>query len=289
MTDNLDSDEISLLDLLVTMAESWRLLVFGPLVAGLIGLAVAFGLPATYHSEAKLLLPNQVYFTDVAITIAGSDDFLLAVGQQAGLVGSVGDQQAAASVRGRLTMQVDRKSSVLTVRAVGPTPDKARGLAQVAVEELLRRSVPTGAHRQAIEREIAGARRSIKGYQVAQAVLSRQGAKALPGDTTEAFVSALASLQVNNEANQNRVTRLEAALGGLGQESVIAKPNLPSQRTSPKRSRIAVLSVLAAGFVLLLWVFVRQAWRNAANQPGTADKIKALRAAFSSRSSSRPR
>jgi uncharacterized protein involved in exopolysaccharide biosynthesis len=291
MTNDLDSDEISLLDLLVTMAQSWRLLVFGPLVAGLIGLGVAFGLPVTYQAEAKLLLPEdagdaQSFTADVAMAVAGSDNFLLAVSQHAGLVGSAGDQEAIASMRQRLTTQVERKR-LLVVRAVGPTPDKARALAQVAVEDLLRRSVPSGAHRQQIEIEIANARRSIQGYQAAQAAVSRWMVKPLPGDTTEAFVSAAVSLQAHTEAIENRIARLQKQLLGVGQDSVINKPNLPSQRTSPKRSRIAVLSALAAGFALLLWVFVRQAWRNAANQPETADKVKAVRAAFSARSPNR--
>jgi hypothetical protein len=289
MTDDLDSDEISLLDLLVTMAESWRLLVFGPLVAGLIGLGVAFGLPPTYHAEAKLLLPEEQPFTrDVAMAVADSDDFLLAVGQQAGLVGLAGAQQAVASMRQRLTTQADRKSRLLVFRAAGPTPEKAQALGQVAVGELLRRSVPSGAYRQQIEREIANARQSIEAYLATQVVISRRGDTPLPGDTTEAFVAAMVSLQTNNEATENRLARLQVALRGVGQGAVINEPNLPSQRTSPNSIQITVLSGLAAGFALLLWVFVRQAWRNAANQPETADKIRALRAAFSTRSASRP-
>jgi hypothetical protein len=222
------------------------------------------------------------------MALASSDDFLLAVGQQAGLVGSAGAQQAVASMRQRLTTQADRKSPLLVLRAAGAMPDKARALAQVAIEELLRRSVPSGAYHQQIEREIANARRSIQGYQVAQAVISRRGDTPLPGDTTEAFVTALVSLQTNNEATENRIARLQVELRGVGQDAVINKPSLPSQRTSPKRRQIAVLSALAAGFALPLWVFVRQAWRNAANKPETANKVKALRAAFSARSASRP-
>lgn len=35
-------DEISLLDILVTLAESWKLLVFGPLVVGVLAGGLSF-------------------------------------------------------------------------------------------------------------------------------------------------------------------------------------------------------------------------------------------------------
>ena len=38
-------DEISLLDILVILAESWKLLVFGPLLAGVLASALSFHSP----------------------------------------------------------------------------------------------------------------------------------------------------------------------------------------------------------------------------------------------------
>ena len=39
---------------------------------------------------------------------------------------------------------------------------------------------------------------------------------------------------------------------------------------------MAVLTTLATGFVLLLFVFVRQAWRNGLKDEATAQKLKQL-------------
>lgn len=50
-------DEISLLDLLVTVSENIKLLILGPLAAGLCALGVSFTLPATYESVA--ILPSE--------------------------------------------------------------------------------------------------------------------------------------------------------------------------------------------------------------------------------------
>jgi uncharacterized protein involved in exopolysaccharide biosynthesis len=51
----------------------------------------------------------------------------------------------------------------------------------------------------------------------------------------------------------------------------------PERKSKPKKALIAVIATLAAGFALLLWVFVRQAMRNASNNPESASKLVALR------------
>ncbi len=52
-------DEISLLDLLLVVAENARLLVFGPLLAGLAALGIAFVIPPTYTATTRILPPQQ--------------------------------------------------------------------------------------------------------------------------------------------------------------------------------------------------------------------------------------
>ena len=47
-------DEISLLDLLQTIVDNLRLLVIGPLVAGLLAYGVSLVIPKTYESTAIL-------------------------------------------------------------------------------------------------------------------------------------------------------------------------------------------------------------------------------------------
>jgi uncharacterized protein involved in exopolysaccharide biosynthesis len=50
----------------------------------------------------------------------------------------------------------------------------------------------------------------------------------------------------------------------------------PERKSKPKKALIAVVSTLAAGFALLLFVFARQAWRSAGQSPETADKLARL-------------
>jgi len=52
-------DEISLLDILVILAESWKLLVFGPLIVGVLAGALSFLWPKTFESVAIVRLTEQ--------------------------------------------------------------------------------------------------------------------------------------------------------------------------------------------------------------------------------------
>jgi len=54
----------------------------------------------------------------------------------------------------------------------------------------------------------------------------------------------------------------------------------PELKAKPKKALIAMLSTLATGFALLLFVFIRQATRNANNSPETAEKLDQLRQAW---------
>ena len=54
-----EDDEISLLDLLQVVADNLRLLVLGPLVAGLIALAITFAIPPTFTATTKFMPPQQ--------------------------------------------------------------------------------------------------------------------------------------------------------------------------------------------------------------------------------------
>ncbi len=55
----------------------------------------------------------------------------------------------------------------------------------------------------------------------------------------------------------------------------------PDRKSKPKKALIAIIATLATGFALLLWVFVRQALRNAGRNPEAALKMFALRESFS--------
>jgi uncharacterized protein involved in exopolysaccharide biosynthesis len=54
-----DVGDDGLLDLLLVVAETARLLIFGPLVAGLAALGIAFVIPPTFTATTRILPPQQ--------------------------------------------------------------------------------------------------------------------------------------------------------------------------------------------------------------------------------------
>ena len=57
MINNESESDSSMLDLLAVVADNLKLLIFGPLLAGLVAFGVTFLMPQTYTSEAILALP----------------------------------------------------------------------------------------------------------------------------------------------------------------------------------------------------------------------------------------
>lgn len=54
----------------------------------------------------------------------------------------------------------------------------------------------------------------------------------------------------------------------------------PERKSKPKKAQIAIIATLAAGFALLLFVFIRQALRNASQDGESAQKMAALKASW---------
>jgi uncharacterized protein involved in exopolysaccharide biosynthesis len=71
----------------------------------------------------------------------------------------------------------------------------------------------------------------------------------------------------------------ESREGAVIQVVDVALP--PERKSKPKKALIAVLATMASGFALLLFVFVRQAVRNAKAQPETAAKLAVIQKALS--------
>jgi uncharacterized protein involved in exopolysaccharide biosynthesis len=80
-------------------------------------------------------------------------------------------------------------------------------------------------------------------------------------------------------AKQYEVARVdEAREGAVIQVLDAAQP--PERKSKPKKALIAIIATLASGFALLLFVFVRQALRNAGGDEETAGKMAQLKASW---------
>ncbi len=77
-------------------------------------------------------------------------------------------------------------------------------------------------------------------------------------------------------AKQYELARVdESREGATIQVLDVAQP--PERKSKPKKAVIAMVATLATGLALLLWVFARQAMRNASTSPETSEKLQALK------------
>src|SRR6185369_3694108 len=80
-------------------------------------------------------------------------------------------------------------------------------------------------------------------------------------------------------AKQYEIARVdESREGAVIQVLDVAKP--PERKSKPKKAIVAATTALATGFLLLLWIFVRNAVRNASADHESAKKLDRLRRSF---------
>ena len=80
-------------------------------------------------------------------------------------------------------------------------------------------------------------------------------------------------------AKQYEIARVdESREGAMVQVIDVAVP--PERKSKPQKVKLAAISALATGFALLLFIFIRQALRGAAQTPELAEKLGRLRQAL---------
>jgi len=373
-----DDDEISLLDLLQVIADNLRLLILGPLAAGLLALAITFAIPPTFTASTSFMPPQQQQ--------SGAAAMLSSLGALGGLAGAASglknpaDQYVAfMKSRSVLDAMVDRfkltdryeskfredarktletgsviaggKDGLISVDVDDKDPQFAAHLANAYVEELgklLNRLAVTEAQQRRLffEKQLTAAKDNlVKSEQALKASgVNSSALKASPTAAVEGLARLKAGITVQEvklasmrgyltetapdfkqaqtelAAMRVQMARAEseepAATGNKGADSdyiskyreykyhetlfelfakqyemarvdesregaviqVVDAAQAPEKKSKPKKAMIALMTTLATGFALLLFIFIRQAWRNAATNPETAAKLAALRA-----------
>ena len=271
-------DEISLLDLLLTVSQNIKLLILGPLAAGLCALGVSFALPATYESVA--ILPSDISSTlrlaSVLDPVVVSQD--LAKGKSV--------EQARLALDARIKTAVGKQDKLMTLTVTGDTPGQAQATAKALLSQSFEQLRPRGSNKTRVERQLAQARERLEDAQKASnglLALLERGYKAdtaaLRAAGTE-LPRGYADLLTFVTTSQAAVFSLEQQLEGITNEQLLQAPSLPEKPVSQKKAMVATLAALGTGFVLLLWVFVRSGLRAAGADPQSAAKLAAIRRAL---------
>jgi uncharacterized protein involved in exopolysaccharide biosynthesis len=266
---------VSVLDLLLVLAENIKLLVVGPLAMGVIALLAGFALPQSFTSQAILMsAPAQ------AASMMTSPLVLDPVIKILNFADGSSIEAARAKLAGQIKA-VMGKDALLRLEVTAKTPAEAQKNANLIIDAYLKSTAPGELDRADLEKRLTYAKTSLESVRKLIERITSDGTGILNKPITlgEAGTSvvALGELQAHY---LGEVLSIPRTLQGLSRDAVIQPPTLPTEAVAPKKSLIAILAALASGFVLLLWVFVRKAWANTQNDPVVAVKQARVRAAL---------
>jgi len=281
-----EESEISLLDLLLVVAENIKLLILGPLAVGFVALGFGYMLPQSFVSQAILALPTATATATATPAPAQAAAMMVSPLVLDPIIETyqLGEGKPIQIARDSLAKQVKAvvgKDGLLRLDVTDHSPAQAQTLANAVIDGWLRSTVPGERERQDLEKRLEFAQNGLKSVTSLVDRLAVDGADSLAKPLTRGEAGtglvAVGELQARYLAD---VLAIPRTLQGLSRDVVKQPPTLPTEPVAPKKSLIAVMAALAAGFALLLFVFMRQAWKNAAADPEAAAKQNQLRLAF---------
>jgi regulator of replication initiation timing len=259
------------------LAESWKLLVFGPLIAGVLAGALSFLWPKTFESVAIVRLTEAEVALVTAVPVL--DPLIVKFDLLPEFDGNQDD--ARAYLANKITGKFDKKTGLSTITAIASRPERAQAMGAAAIDALLVELLPKGKNKDQIEQAISSNEGIIANNADAIEQLKKQMGKVGQNDTgLDVMMKYYAALSSEIARKELENIELRKSLTVKGAEVFVQQPNLPQRKKSHKRSIVVLLSLFASGFALLLFVFIRKAWRSASQDEVAAAKIKQIKFAF---------
>ena len=271
-------DEIDLLDLMVTVAESWKLLVIAPVLVAIAAFAGAtFVKPDLYQSSAIVRLgENEAAILQSAVVL---DPLAESFGY---LSQAKGDREAARqALKQDLVSALDKRTKLVTVTATSTSAKQAQQLNEQAIALLLAELTPKGQDKANVLQQIEAKKQALLIAEASLNQLRQASSKGLANaSNAEQIVASVTSLIALTTAYKQAILDLEGRLRVKGDEVFVQTAQLAQKPMPKKRAQTAVIAALASGFALLLFVFVRKALVNAAANPESAKKIAQIKQSF---------
>lgn len=282
-----DPGEIGLLDGAVVIAENLKLLVLGPIAAGLLSLGICYAVPQTFASDSIVALPNVMNVSG-GNTAATS----IATAQAAAVMTSpivldsvikslnLAERRAMQIARKKLVGQVRPtvgKDGLLRLETTANTPTEAQNIANAVLSAWLTSTVPGAEERADLEKRLESAKSSLIAVEQLLKRLTAEGSSNLSQPLTrgEAGTSIVAISELQTKFLGD-VLGIPRQLLGYSRDVIKQPPTLPTEPVSPQKGLIATIVAVLSGVSLLLWVFMREAWRRANQDPDKAEKQKRL-------------
>lgn len=264
-------ETFTFLDLLLVIADNLRLLVIGPVVAGLFVFTIASMWPKTYESTAILKAEQAT------ASLVSSASVLDPIAASLGLTKKLEVDDARLELKKHINVNLNVKDKLLTLTTSSNTPEAAQALGQAVLTQTYLNSQPRGSEKLRLQKQMEQALTREKQANLAAQIL----AKKLEGNANVSEVAqGYAQVMLVVQKSQSDQGEIEQKLNGLDSSALVQEPTLPTKHISTKPVLLAVLAVQAAGFLLIFWVFIRNSLRKSRRDTIAAQKLVTLKASW---------
>jgi uncharacterized protein involved in exopolysaccharide biosynthesis len=264
-------EQFTLLDLLLVVVDNLRLLVLGPLLAGLLAFIWVSLAPKTYESTA-ILKANQA-----TASLVNSASVLDPVASSLGLTKKLEVDDARLELKKQIQVRMNAKDNLLTLTTRSETPQGAQALAQAVLNQTYLNSQPRDSEKLRLQKQLEQAlTREKQANQAAQILANNLDSNAGVSEVAQGYPQVMRVVQESQAAQ----IEIERQLNGLDSSALVQEPTVPTKHRATNSGLITVLVVQAAGFFLLIWVFVRNSLRNSRRSTTAAQKLDSLKASW---------
>lgn len=265
--------EISILDILVVLAENVRAIIFIPLVVGLITLGVSFLIPPTYQSVSLLSLGEN------AVTGMKTQEVMKKVLQQTDWIKASTHQKALEKMGKKINIIFDR-SGIVKITTEGPTAQQAEMLNSQLIEIYKNYSRPKGNTLELIKQNILIGNENLIKLEEASKKIGGNLVTVNPGTEGDNVARAYVTISSGIISQKINLLTLRQSLEGFGFEVMVQSPTLQEDPIKPNKAKITLFATLASGFLTIIFVLIRAAFRNLNGDNETSEKIRRIRNAI---------
>lgn len=268
-------DEISLLDIYEFLKDGWMTIAATTVLGGAIGVGTAFVLPEKFLASATIQ-PARVLGNDVEniAVLAEKMRSPTYYSQQTFIACDVADStNPAQTLATALNPNVARNSAFVSVSFKSTNINTSVACLNAVLDDV-KLNQNDIAQRQ-IALATATLNKEKEQLKLAETFVATLSDKTLTFDFKDTQFSASQLLLATLQSKQNEITNLRSSIQRT--ELLLSEPQTksasfttpiysPSQKVEPKRSLIAVISVLAGGFIGLMLLVLRRAIKHIKEQ-----------------------
>jgi uncharacterized protein involved in exopolysaccharide biosynthesis len=267
------AQQFTLLDLLLVIVENLRLLILGPLVAGLVAFGGATLMPKTYESTAILKAEQST------ATLMNSASVLDSIAVSLGYTKRLDMDEARLNLQKEIHIHLNAKDKLLHLTAQAETPQAAQTLAQAILNQTFTNSQPRDSEKMRLQKQLEQAQTREKMAQQSADVMGKKLESITTGGSSEVAQGYAQMIRVVQES-QAAQNDIERQLNGLDSSELVQEPTLPTKHKEIKRGLISFLAMQFVLFIIFLKITTSIAIKNSAENIDNIKKIENIKNTF---------